>query len=103
MTEAQQVDPIIAKLDNVDDFSNLMKTIGMSAQSRARMAEEGFATMQDLLDSYSKTNDLRKLIVNLNKTFGMASGVDRAYYPATVSSRLCGIHWYLIYVYLPWM
>ena len=67
MTEAQQVDPIIAKLDNVDDFSNLMKTIGMSAQSRARMAEEGFATMQDLLDSYSKTNDLRKLIVNLNK------------------------------------
>ena len=67
----------------------------MSAQSRARMAEEGFATMQDLLDSYSKTDDLRKLIVNLNKTFGMASGVDRAYYPATVSRHLCGIHWYL--------
>ena len=45
MTEAQQVDPIVAKLDNVDDFTNLIKTIGMSAQSRARMAEEGSATM----------------------------------------------------------
>ena len=56
MTQAQQVDPIVAKLDNVNDFTNLLTTIGMSAQSRARMAEEGFATIQDLLDSYSKTD-----------------------------------------------
>ena len=72
-----------------------MTTIGMLVAGRDRMIEEGYATLQDRLDPYSKTDDLRKLIVNLNKTFGMASGVDRAYYPTTVSRRLCGIHWYL--------
>ena len=88
-------DPIILALDLEASFATFLTNIGMQASERACLHREGFTTMQELLSAYLDTDQLKKLIVNLNKTFGSTTGNNRAYFPTTVTRRLCGAHWFL--------
>ena len=71
----------------------LLDTIGINGNQRARIINDGFPTMSDLVSHYEyNVNDFKKYLENINKTFATSTRANaRVYYNPRMVSKLLGV------------
>ena len=77
-------------------FVDLMFTMGVGANERDRIVDDGFGAIRDLIKHYDHDVEaFRTYLKTLNRTFGASSNPDtRVYFPPPVMSRLIGVLYY---------
>ena len=82
-------------------FVDLMFVMGVGANERDRIVEDGFGAIRDLIDQYDHDVEaFRAYLKNLNRTFGASNNPDRrVYFPPPVMSRMIGTLYYGITTY----
>jgi hypothetical protein len=76
-------------------FQVMLDNIGVPERERARITNDGFSTMNELVDHYA--NDVagfKKYLENLNKTFATADEASKIYFTPPVTSKLTGVMHY---------
>jgi hypothetical protein len=76
-------------------FQIMLDNIGVPDRERARITNDGFATMNELVSHYA--NDVagfKKYLENLNKTFATATEENKVYFTPPVTSKLTGVMHY---------
>jgi hypothetical protein len=106
---AAQLPPVAIRLepDDIDDMSTtqlynspmafqiMLNNIGVPDRERARITNDGFTRMNELITHYS--NDVagfKKYLENLNKTFSTADAAFKVYFTPPVMTKLLGIMHY---------
>lgn len=72
-------------------FIVVLTTIGLGIPERNMIRLEWFNNIQDIADTYKNIEDLKKLMINLNKTFSSAAR-NPIYFPITATWKLLGVH-----------
>ena len=75
---------------------DLMFAMGVKANERDRVVDDGFNAIRDLIDQYDHDVEaFRTYLKNLNRTFGASSNPERrVYFPPPVMSRMIGSLYY---------
>ena len=77
-------------------FVDLMFAMGVGANERDRIVDDGFGAIRDLIKQYDHDVEaFRTYLKTLNRTFGASSNPDRrVYFPPPVMSRMIGVLFY---------
>ena len=89
---------ITQKYSNAIFFTDLLDEIGLDGTQRAKLVNDGFTTMETLVNHYkvSGPKEFEKYLRDLNRTFATASTQAlRVYYNPGIMNRLVGCLNYL--------
>ena len=82
-------------------FVDIMFDMGVGANERDRLVDDGFGSMRDLIKQYDHDiESFRTYLKNLNRTFGASPNDQRrVYFPPPVMSRMIGALYYGVITY----
>jgi hypothetical protein len=76
-------------------FQVMLNTIGVPDRERARITNDGFTHMHELVTHYANdVSGFKKYLENLNKTFATADAAMKVYFTPPVISKLTGVMHY---------
>ena len=76
-------------------FQIMLNTIGVPDRERARITNDGFTHMHELVAHYANdVTGFKKYLENLNKTFATADVTLKVYFTPPVTSKLIGVMHY---------
>jgi hypothetical protein len=86
---------IAEKYENPMAFQIMLNTIGVPDRERARITNDGFTQMNELVSHYANdVEGFKTYLENLNKTFATADEEYKVYFTPPVTSKLVGIMHY---------
>ena len=81
----------MTRLSEPDALVKFSTRIGMRSNKRTRLLKEEFTTLNFLLGTYHNTENLQKLLKNLNKAFrSITRATDKSYFPTTIMRHIFG-------------
>lgn len=84
---------ITQKYSNAIYFTDLLDTIGLDGPQQAKLVNDGFTTMETLVNHYkaSGPKEFEKYLHDINRTFATASTQAlQVYYSPGITNRLVG-------------